>query len=287
MTPPLLLLWDIDGTLLQRASVRARRRDAAGADRGARLAGARRPSRGGRGPHRRRRSRATCCSPRATRRTAIDARADDVIARLLRALRRAVPGRPLARGVAPGVAERARPAGRTARRVPLLARDRQLRADRAAQARAGGDRRLVPGRPGRASAPTPRTASCSRRSPGARRGRLAARAHGRHRRHAARHRVRAGGRAARRGGRDGPVRAWASWRTRTRWWTLPRRSCRSSRTGLGARTNGGWVEVRSEPPRRPRMSPQCHQPIEMHAGLDAMTLVPPTRAGPAPLPSRR
>ena len=102
VTRPLLLLWDIDGTLLQRASLRARGGDARRAGAGARRAVAgRRPGRG-RGAHRQRdRARPARRRP-AWRRPAIDARADDVIAACLRALRGALPGGPVAAARAGG-----------------------------------------------------------------------------------------------------------------------------------------------------------------------------------------
>ena len=82
---------------------------------------------------------------------------------------------------------------------PALARDRQPRADRAAQARARGDRAVLrAGQGGFGSDHEDRTelpAIARRARRGAGRA-LPARGHGRHRRHAARHRVRAGRRRA-------------------------------------------------------------------------------------------
>ena len=135
---------------------------------------------------------------------AIDARADDVIAACCALYDELCPA-DLSPRLAPGRAEALASLGGAAGRVPLLAGHRQLRAHRAAQARAGGDRRLVPGGAGRLRLRRrgPRAAPADRAGA---RGRLAARADGRDRRHAARHRVRAGGRAARGRGGDGAVR---------------------------------------------------------------------------------
>ena len=60
---------------------------------------------------------------------------------------------------------------------------------------------------------------------------VAARAHGRDRRHAARHRLRAGRRGARGRGRHRAVRDRRSWRTRTPSSTTPAPCCRCSATG--------------------------------------------------------
>ena len=99
---------------------------------------------------------------------------------------------------------------RGARRRHAGAGDRQLRAGRAAEADARRDRPLLPVRPGRRSAPTPRTAPRCRRSPAGAPGTLGhpapARADDRDRRHAARHRLRPRRRRALLRGRDRAVR---------------------------------------------------------------------------------
>ena len=211
-----------------------------------------------------RRSRATCCARAGVGDAAIDARADGGRARRRRRLRAAVPGRPAARRRA----RRARAARRARRRdagdYRLVAGHRQPRADRAAQARprrASG----TTSRPARAaSAPTPRTA---RELPAIARARaadgLAARAHGRDRRHAARHRVRAGRRRARDRGRDRAVRASTALAGRgRRRGRRPRRCCRCSRTGSlrlttsrGAAAAADGLGRREHPPAGHELDP--------------------------------
>ena len=131
----LLLLWDIDGTLLLRASVehalalrsaierRPRRRRS--------TASGWRP-RGG--PTRR--SRATCCAPRASR-TRRSTRARPRSRRPPWPRTRELCPPDLCGRVAPGMPELLAALAARARRVRLLARHRQPRADRAAQARGG------------------------------------------------------------------------------------------------------------------------------------------------------
>ena len=153
------------------------------------------------GPHRRR-DRARPAAAAGVGDAAIDARAGEVAARAVRAYEELCP--PTCRRVAPGV-----PSSCSTRWPPrptrsAVARDRQPRADRAAQARRAGIGHYFP--PARAaSAPTPRRAELPPIAPRPARRRLAARAHGRDRRHAARHRLRPRRRRARGRGRHRPV----------------------------------------------------------------------------------
>ena len=127
-----------------------------------------------------------------------------------RPLRRARPGRPL-RPARPGRGRRARAAGRR-RRDAAVARDRQRRGRRAAEAARAGIGRPLRDRAGRLRLGLAGPCRPAGGRPGARRTgverrrAVAARAHRRHRRHAARHRLRARRRRARRRGADGAVR---------------------------------------------------------------------------------
>ena len=133
---------------------------------------------------------------------AIDARADDVHRRGCALYDELCPADLSRAAWRPGVAGRCSPRwrrGPDAFRFSLVTGN--FERDRAAQARAGGDRRLVPGGPGGFGSDAEDRERAAADRPRARR-RLAARAHGRHRRHAARHRLRAGRRPARHRGRD-------------------------------------------------------------------------------------
>ena len=124
-----------------RGAARGRLREVHGVDRRSRRTGR------GRGAHRRR-DRARPAARLRRRGERDRPRGRGGRARAVRGLRGAVPGRPVARSSRPAIPEllealAARPA------IPALAGDRQLRAGRAAEARARRDRRLLPGGPGR------------------------------------------------------------------------------------------------------------------------------------------
>ena len=200
MTPPLLLLWDIDGTLLQRAS-----REHAEALRAALVQVHGELTLDGHVIEAAGRTDGAIARDLLLASGfdsgAIDERADDVIAACCALYDELCPA-DLSPRVAPGIPEVLAELGGAAGRVPLLARHRQLRARGAAQARPRGDRVVVPGGPGRLRLRRRGARGAARRSRASARGRLAARADDRDRRHAARHRVRAGRRAAGGGGGD-------------------------------------------------------------------------------------
>ena len=143
----LLLLWDIDGTLLLRASIEhaLALRGAIEGVHGVSLDGLRRVEAAGRTD--------TAIARDLLRAAgvddaAIDARGAEVAARHGGRVRGALPARHL-RARRPGRARGAGRARRGARRVRAVARHRQSRADRAPQARRGRPGRLLPERPGR------------------------------------------------------------------------------------------------------------------------------------------
>jgi hypothetical protein len=201
------VLWDIDGTLLQRASGehaaalrQAIEESPRHLDRRPARRGGRPDGRGDRpGPARRRGSRGG----------AIDERAAEVREATCRAFAELCPP-DMSHKVAAGRAEALGVLGDRHRQALLTA----LRARGAVEARPGGSAGTSPaargvrlGRRGARGAPARRAAP---------RGRVAAGADGDHRRHAAGHRLRPGGRRPRRGGRDRPVRARRPARGRSR-----------------------------------------------------------------------
>ena len=182
---------------------------------------------------------------------AIDARADDVIAACCDLYDELCPA-DLSPRLAPGVPEALTALGGRPDAFRFSLVTGNFERDRPAQARAGGDRRLVPGGQGgfgsdaedRALLPpiararaggwprertvvigdTPRDIACAR-ADGLRVVAVA----------------------------TGPFGV-ERWRMRTRWSIPRRRSCRCSKTGSRERANGGWVGVGSE---RARRRPRC------------------------------
>ena len=204
MTPPLLLLWDIDGTLLQRASLEhAEAMRAALTQVHGSLVARRHSGRGG-GPHR----RGDRARPADRRRPRVGGDRRARRRRHRRVLRRSTTSsaRPTSRrGWRPACPRRwrrwaARP---DAFRFSLVTGNFE-RIARLKLARAGIGDWFPEGQGGFGSDAEDRALL----PPIAREraGGLAARAHGRDRRHPARHRLRAGGRAAGRRGGDGAVR---------------------------------------------------------------------------------